>query len=120
MDIGSTRKREERRRNFEAVEKGGWETRSENTGYKRGGLREEQEQAEEKIPRHMKGRERDTSSFSDERQRGVKERHAGDGKPKGELDIYIGILGFALRRTLSRGESRARDRVEYEKGGHVD
>lgn len=43
--------------------------------------------------------ERNSFSLGDERQEGRRMREGreggGSGKPKGELDIYTGILGFA-------------------------
>lgn len=73
------------------------------------------ERVEEEIQSH-RGITKESFSLGDERREGTR----GEVESrKANLTFISGILGFAPRRTLSRGGLRARDRVEYEGGGCV-
>lgn len=66
-----------------------WKKRSENTGQKKDESRKKRA-SERGDTVALRDNERDSFSLGDERREGRRENSGRGGKPKGELDIYIG------------------------------
>lgn len=79
-------------------------------------IEEEEREWKKRYSVASRDNERDSSSLGDEKRDGAKGGKRGWKAETTNLTFISEILGFAPRRTLSRG-SRARDRVE--EGGHV-
>lgn len=74
---------------------------------------------EEEIQSHQGITKETVSPLVTKDERGEEKTRGAVESRKANLTFISGILGFAPRRTLSRGGLRAHDRIEYEKGGCV-